>query len=240
MLGTNILVAVIVYDRRETINLWLKAYNNAIKPENTKIAVIHNYDGEIPNKLETGNIVKWMPDFYIPRENIGQDIGAFRDSIRNPILEPWDVLLWCTDDNIPVHHNFISKFTDPIINNEFDFVGNYWVKHENYPKKKPYVHDHFRTTCFALNKKAAYSLIFPDPLLTKTHCYNFEWAHPELNMTKQLFTNGFRLTPVHMDWTKKLHQSNSYIWDVAMFNNKSQRLLFRRDFKSYYEKQFKK
>lgn len=111
------LVCVCVYDRFRTIANWLRAWNNANK-YGTKLAVVHswgllnsnNHLNEIPNEDQKNIILKNNPDYYIPRRNYGMDIGAFKEMLLNKDVGEWDVLIWFTDDCIPMNKDFLLPF----------------------------------------------------------------------------------------------------------------------------------
>lgn len=233
------LAAVVVYKRTETIKRWLTAWRNADKYNNTKLLVIHNYDGHAPPKDQVKNIEQFEPDYW-QRPNDGQDIGAFRDLIRSKQYgeTTWDALFWACDDNLPVSRNFLRPFLAPFELYPYTgLVGNYWVRGSFFYKYPGKVYDHFRTTCFSISSYAARRLRFPSRLKTKIDCFNFEWRHPELNMTAQVDDMGLNMFPV-CGWEREWTDTNDYVWDVGHLNNTSRDPRCRKDYWDRYYKQF--
>ncbi len=211
----NVLCGLVVYNRIQHINLWMNAWQNSDKYPNTKLLIIHNHDGYDPPKDQRFAIKQHNPDYYWPRFNEGQDIGAFRDLLRTDYIDSWDVLFWCTDDNIPMRKDFLSAFIKPFeTNDNLGLVGNYWVKSSFYKNHKHFVPNHFRTTCFAIKREAAVELMFPKKLITKKDCYLFEWLSPEFNLTAQIHKLGFETLPVCGDRRVEWTETNDFIWDI--------------------------
>lgn len=233
------LVGMIVYNRKNTVNWWMKSWSVAEKYADAKLAVVHNYDGLYPNPTERHNINKWKPDHYLARRNEGQDIGALRDLIRDRRFDPWDVLIWFVDDNIPIRTDFIKAFMEPFEKNpNMGLVGNYWVKGSFYPDYKAKVIDHFRTSCFAIRREAAMKLYFPTNIRSKWDCYAFEWLGFDMCLTEQVKRMGFDTQPVIGDWKTAWVDSSKYVWDVGCLHMKSQDPRCRRDHWKQWESQF--
>lgn len=236
----KVLAGMIVYDRvMSTTKLWLRAWQNANK-DNTKLVVVHNYDPPLIKSM-TEEILKYKPDYYFPRLNKGMDIGAFRDVIHADCYEPWDILFWSTDDNIPMHKDFLKPFIQPFEENpKLGLVGNHWVKGSFYPNYKEGVSDHIRTTCFAIRGCVAERLKFPIQLNTKLACYNFEWRHKKLNMTEQVKSLGYEVLPVCKNFDRCWTDCNEHVWDVGWLNTTNPDPRCRKDCWSEYYRQFKR
>lgn len=237
----NVLAAMIVYDRTQTVNWWMQAWENAEKYQNAKLLVVHNHDGPIPPPNQRANIEQWQPDFYYPRSNVGQDIGALRDVIRARRYDPWDVLFWAVDDNIPMRKDFLRAFVEPFEKNpKLGLVGNYWVKASFYPEYRAKIPDHYRTSCFAISREAAMRLFFPKKLITKWDCYSFEWTGLEMCMTNQIIRAGFDTMQVSNDVNSPWVDTSSYVWDVGCLHMNSLDPRCRKDHWKAWESQFSK
>lgn len=232
----NVLVGVIVYNRKYTINQWLRAWTNANK-YGSKLLVVHNHDGAAPDAAERENIVKWKPDYYLSRPNVGQDIGALQDIIKSTAYDPWDVLCWFVDDNLPMRKDFLKPFIKPFERDpRIGLVGNYWVPNGFW---EGYIPDHFRTTAFALRRDIAMYLRFPNPLLTKKDCYHFEWAGDSLNMTSQIRRMGYLAVPACGNLKRPWTDCNEYVWDTESLGPRCRDRRCRHDLWSVFEKQFR-
>lgn len=228
------LVTLLTYARPNLTELWLSAYENADKPEGTKLLVVQNYDHQ-PNK----EIVKLIKDSscvdcYWPRFNEGVDIAPLKEVVSGKYKEhfnvkdtkglsyfdeDFDALLWVLDDNLPMRKDFITAFTEPYeTNNHVGLIGNYWVKNDFYTRYFMPIPDHIRTTCFSLRFDVAKRLVFPNPIVTKWDCYMFEWADKKLNMTQQVIDMGLGVWQVDKDYTSPWAETNKYFWDVGSLN----------------------
>lgn len=229
----QVLAGLIVYKRMHNVQLWTAAWHNAVK-DNAKLIVVHNHDGSRPLERDVLSIEQCRPDVYYPRPNVGQDIGAFKDVINDPRLDPWDILFWATDDNIPVSKHFLSAFTQPFKDNtNLGLVGNYWVDAKFYRRRVP---AHFRTSCFAISRGAAKKLKF-NRLRSKSDCYKFEWSGSD-NMTNQIRNMGFDLMPVCGDWSRSWTDSNQFIWDIGALHMRTRDPRCRRNYWKQYKAQF--
>lgn len=117
-------------------------------------------------------------------------------------------------------------------------VGNYWVKGSFYPEYKTKITDHFRTSCFAISRKMALQLCFPDSFETKWDCYRFEWLDKDMNLTSQVRRAGFNMQPVCGDWRRSWVDTNEYVWDVGCLHMQSLDPRCRKDYWVQYEAQF--
>ncbi len=229
----NVLVGVVVYKRMKNIDLWLRAWHRCERYMDAKILIVHNYDGTQPNPEQTNYIKSRKPNLYLARPNYGQDIGAFQDIAQNI---DYDVLLWATDDNIPVHNSFIRPFVEPFeADSNVGIVANYWVKGIFWKRLMGNrVPDHVRTSCFAINKDTAMQLRFPIRYMSKRTCYNFEWADKNNNMTEQVKKLDRKIVPVcgeNLCWT----DSNKYIWDIDHLGPKARDPRCRKNCWEQYE-----
>ncbi len=160
------IVAIIVYTRLENLQKWLRAWNMCDK-QGADLYVIHNYDIEehhIPfRQVCIANNVN-----YIPRKNIGMDIGAFQDICRERLEgfpNEWDYLFWCPDDTIPMSKRFLHHYLALMRRRS----GVVCLEISNEIKK------HIRTTAFMIDKEISKLIKFPsDPITTKQECYEFE------------------------------------------------------------------
>jgi len=154
------IVAIIVYNRYENIDRWIKCWHKSDQND-AELVVIQNTDriarpDQIRSLCEVNNIQ------YFERPNIGMDIGAFRDVCQNKIngFPDFDKLLWITDDVIPMDRNFVHSFTN------FDGLACLEISNIRSPL-------HVRTTGFCINREMANRLVF-GTILTKMDCYDFE------------------------------------------------------------------
>jgi hypothetical protein len=217
----------------------MRAWRNADKYGNAKLVVVHNHDGVSPPQDQYDNINKWCPDRYVARPNIGQDIAALRDTIRDRANDPWDVLFWAVDDNIPMRKDFLRAFVQPFEQEpNLGLVGNYWVRGSFYPHYQHIVNDHYRTSCFAISRKAAMKLHFPKNLRTKSDCYKFEWYDPRMNLTAQVRNMGFDSMVVCGDRTRTWVDTNEYVWDIGCLHMNNHDPRCRKDLWNQYEAQF--
>ena len=198
----KILVCIIVYDRIKNLNLWLTAWKSC-QQHDSKIAVIHNYDGEIPQPEYKHLCDMHSVDFYCPRHNKGYDIGALQDLQRKRLSNhdlnnyEFDLLFWSVDDCLPLDKLFMFHFLDKICQDKCGLCG---VQISNECSK------HLRTNTFIIKKELFNDIKFPaDPIHTKSECYEFE--HRGLTLTKQIEKAGFLVEQVHPLFHK-------YFWDI--------------------------
>lgn len=156
------IVAVIVHDRIDNIKLWVNAWKQC-EQEGAELVIIQNDSG---NKDEIKNYCDQNEIKYISRKNIGYDIGAFQDVCKERLQgfdNDWDVLLWCTDDTLPMRKDFL----DPYLKKIHGGVACTYLS--------SFVKKHIRTTGFAITKQASKKIQFEkDPVTTKEDCYQFE------------------------------------------------------------------
>lgn len=151
------LLVIVVYNRVENINRWLKVWQQC--KQSAHMVIIH-----------TGPDALTIPEgiTYIRRPNIGFDIGSLQDVCNERLAgfpNDWQKMLWCTDDTLPMQPDFLDVFFNKLTGK----VGCVAME------ISPYVRKHIRTTGFAIIKEVANKLTFPfDPIVTKEHCYQFE------------------------------------------------------------------
>jgi len=163
--GVKIVVAVIVYNRFKNIQEWVRCWQKSIT-DNAQLVVIHNYKTP-QEKKSYGDFCRKNGIGYVPRENIGFDIGALQDVSKQRLkgFPEYDYLLWCTDDLWPQRKTFIQE---------------YWAVYKEDVKATCYeiskeVNPHIRTTGFMMKKEDVQRIKFNvDPIITKSQCYDFE------------------------------------------------------------------
>jgi len=177
----NTIVAIIVYNRYENIERWLKCWQKCDQTD-AELVIVQSVDriarpDQIRSLCETYNIK------HFERPNDGMDIGAFRDVCQGRIKDfpDFDRLLWITDDVIPMRKDFVSYFT------QGDGLNCYEVASTNAPL-------HVRTTGFCITKEMAVNLVF-GKLETKMDCYDFEHRSKETLML-QIERMGYKINMV--------------------------------------------
>lgn len=108
----KIIVAIIVYSRVENIQSWIKCWAMCDQTD-AELVVIQNTDRKVrPDQMRS--ICQAAGIKYFERQNLGMDIGAFRDVCQNKIegFPEFDKLLWLTDDVLPMDKNFVHYFTN--------------------------------------------------------------------------------------------------------------------------------
>jgi len=180
----RVVVAVVVYNRYDNIERWLKCWNES-ETQGAKLVVIFNNENTgTPNLNGHSENVK-----FIDRPNIGYDIGAFQDVCRNrlPGFPDFDYLIWNTDDTIPMRKDFISPFID-----SFDKTTGLTCM-----QISKEVTRHVRTTGFCVTKDVARRLSFPaDPIKTVQDCWYFEHRGGQRTLLKQVERMGLKAIQV--------------------------------------------
>lgn len=185
----KIVVCVVIYDRLKNLNRWIKIWEK-LKPENAELRIIHNVHPT--NHVENfAEVVGKRDDIkYIPRMNIGMDIGAFQDVCRNRLNGfeyNFEYLLWFTDDTFPIKDNFIEEY----------------LKHFKNPKVgltcyeiSPQVKKHVRTTGFCVKINTLPNIKFDThQIRTKQDCYDFE-HRSENNLMNQILSLGLEVVQI--------------------------------------------
>jgi hypothetical protein len=213
----KVITAVIVYDRKETIAKWLRAWNNAYH-YGSELWVIHNHQGDHPPEDQKENILQYHPDVYVTRQNTGRDIGALQDTIlgRLSTNTDWDVLCWFTDDFLPMQKDFLHPFIHKM--QEDPQVGLVAACYE--PQNESNKHGHVRTVGFSIRREVAQRLKWPaDRIIASHECYEFE--HGDNNMTAQVEQMGYKVVmaggnvyplPGYDHWPNRSH----FMWDCSL------------------------
>lgn len=192
----KIVVAIIVYNRTHNVQRWIECWDKCEK-RGAKLVVIDNSSSEEIKKLCKGVV-------YIPRKNVGFDIGAFQDVCCNRLkgFPQYDYLLWCCDDTLPMTKDFIKPFIDTL--NE-PGVGLSCMK------ISLSVQPHVRTTGFCIKRELAEQLIFSaNPITTKNECYQFEHKGNDI-LTRQVRRLGLMCKAVSGDKTSPLWDSGYWL-----------------------------
>lgn len=168
------LFCIIVYNRPENIKRWLSDWQQC-EQHGTKICIIRNFDRhtkQYDNQFQE-IIHEYNPDFYIQRPNIGLDIGALQDVFKDRIKTfQWKQLMWCVDDTIPLHKNFLGIYLEGMKTNIGVVAGE--LSNE--------CALHIRTHSFLIRREVAERIKFnKDRVNSKGDCYHFE--HRGGNMT---------------------------------------------------------
>lgn len=161
------IATIIVYDRLDNLKEWVRCWK-ASEIENIDLYVIHNHDNQTEKeKFKSFCDIEGVN--YVPRKNIGMDIGAFQDVCRGRLEgfpNKWDYLFWATDDTLPMSKDFLIPFIDAFNEKK---VGVSCLEISRQVKM------HIRTCAFMIDHGTASRLEFPnDPITTKEDCYQFE------------------------------------------------------------------
>lgn len=195
----KIVVSVIVYNRFENLQRWLRCWMQCEKYD-AEFVVIHNADAIIEGNQYQLECEKYDIR-YIQRRNIGFDIGAFQDVCRNRLAgfpTQYDLLFWVTDDTIPMSRDFLGRFISTMYNKNVA-VACTEISRE--------VAVHIRTSGFMVRRTVMDKIQFvADPITTKRQCYEFEHIG-ELTFFKQIKALGlFAQMPVAFP--------NGDLWDI--------------------------
>lgn len=197
-MGLVLSVSVVVYNRIENIKEWISCWNKC-EQLGASLNIIHNYDKDsdcIPyKKLCEENGIN-----YIPRKNIGMDIGAFQDVCIERLVgfnNKWDVLFWATDDTVPVTKDFLFQYSKQLMDENVG-VSCMCISND--------VTRHIRTTGFCIKKEVSRKLKFKvDPIKTKSDCYEFEHRGKD-HFLNQIESMGLRVSMPH-------NRKDGYVWD---------------------------
>ena len=209
----KIIVCVVVYDSTDEIQRWFQAWPFLSKD---KLIVYHNYDGEGPSPGQRA-IIEKGPCIYRPRKNQGLDIGAFRDAIRES--GDWDVMLWATDDCLPMRKNLLERIEEIFAKPDVGLVGHQWAEPT-----------HVRTVGFAIRRIVADELVFSE-IKDKDDCFLFEFGPKSL--TKQVWAMGYgikllkgnRCYPGYI-----MGDDGGWMWDCHWNNWQNSFANFKREF----------
>jgi len=167
----SVLISVCVYKKINVVEKWMRHWYDRYNKYNSKIALVHNFDGEEPNPAERDRLLALKPDYYVPRYNRGQDIGIFQDLIekRLPYFQPEFDLLFCfADDTYPLHKDFLGVFMEVMREPDVGLCPPYTFETT------------IRSNAFGIKREIAEKLEFPhDPIISKIHCYQVETEMPQ-------------------------------------------------------------
>lgn len=183
-----LVVAVVVYDRFQNVKEWIRCFSMS-ETSGAQLVIIHNY-GDEDTRLAFQEYCNNLGVLYIPRPNVGYDIGALQDVCRERLqgFPAFDYLLWCTDDCLPMRKDFVKQYMDKI---RLPKVGCVALE------ISPSVRRHIRTTCFCITKGVAANLKFvADPITTKEQCYQFEHRGGAGIFMDQLIRMGLKAVQV--------------------------------------------
>lgn len=212
----RIALGVVVYKRIDLLKIWLECWKHCNQFK-AQMYVIHNRDVAVvsdkgtvkeeaePNEASFRELCYQYDQkknvTYIPRKNVGMDIGAFQDVCRRRLIDvaSWDYLVWSTDDTIPVRKDFIIYFLNQIMNRPH--VGVAGVELSSLHS------EHVRTNCFAISRKTATQVMFPvETVKTKEDCYQFE--HKGNTLALQCKRHGLKVVDIHK-------QHDYVMWDTG-------------------------
>lgn len=201
-------VAIIVYNRFDNMKRWIECWKKCDQSE-ADLVIVHNHDKGVDflrykSHCEANGIK------YVPRKNMGFDIGAFQDICRGRLGgfdNDWNTLFWATDDTFPMQRDFLSVFTSKLT--ETTGLSCMHISNEYAP--------HIRTTGICLKKNVAERLVFPaDPVTTKWQCYEFEHRGGAKTLLRQVESMGLKaemVAPIE----------SSPLWDSGhVYKRKSQ------------------
>lgn len=186
----KVTVVVVLHDRINNALHWIKCWNKC-DTNGAELVFIHNDNGQDYSKQLSGFR-------YIKRKNIGFDIGAFQDVCKGRIQLSYDYLLWCIDDTFPMSKHFIQQYLD-------GFGKRIGVVCMHLSTE---ITPHIRTTGFCLHRDTASRLLFPaDPVVTKDHCWQFEYR-ARLTLLTQITIKGLRVAQVDLFYRSAMWDSN--------------------------------
>jgi len=201
----KIIVAVIVYDRFDNIKEWIRCWSQC-DIGNAALVIIHNYENEQARESYM-YFCGQSGIHYVPRKNIGYDIGAFQDVCRQRLtgFPDFDYLIWCTDDTIPMRKDFIGAFVSGV--KDKTAVTCMELSKEVKP--------HIRTTGFCIRKETALRIKFPaEPIKTKEDCWQFEHRSESAfyEQIRKMGLNASQITPIQQ----------APVWDSGQMKAKKQ------------------
>lgn len=195
----KVVVAVVVYNRVENIKKWVHCWGRSER-ENCQLVIIHNHDSTESYEA-VKRLTKSVDGIYIPRPNVGYDIGALQDVVMNRLEEfpdEYEFLLWCTDDTLPMTRGFVWEFVTRM--EEGISLVCMEISKE--------VRAHIRTTGFMLRAEHVAQLKFPiNPITNKQQCYDFEHRGGPVTLLEQVQQWG---TPI-----QATDIESSPLWDTG-------------------------
>lgn len=181
--GFKILVCLGVYDRYFMAKHWLTAYSRANCGE-ARLMVIHHVEPGCSD--ECSEILQEHADWYVVKPNIGFGTGMLQYAFDCGV--DWDLLLWSTDDTLPMQRDFISAMTLPFKDGKVAIT--YPVYSESSEDK-----ERVRTNAFCIRREIANQLKFlGNPILTKDDGRAFEFG--PYSMQNQVQEAGFTVQQV--------------------------------------------
>lgn len=189
-------VAIVVWNRFENVQRWVRCWNQC-NQAGAQLVLIHNLetDNDRYEQLCRENHVT-----YVPRPDIGYDIGAFQDVCKERLQgfpNDWENLIWITDDCIPMAKDFVGQYLEKV---KAGFVPCCEISDER--------RRHIRTTGFLVTKSISKALRFPsDPVVSRDDCYAFE--HRNFNMYDQILQ--MRLKPCQVTQAVE----SAPLWDTG-------------------------
>jgi hypothetical protein len=214
----NVVIAVIVYNRFRNIVEWVRCFKKS-QNENAELVIIHNARNQNDIR-EYSKFCRLQGVKYISCANVGFDIGRFQDVCNKRLHgfpDVFDLLLWCTDDILPMRTTFINEFREAF--KEGVVCACYEISKE--------VHPHIRTTGFMLHKDTLSKIRFNvDPIRTKPECYDFEHRDKVNSLIDQVSKFG-QVVQVH-------DVENSALWDTG-HNSREGKARFRRREREHFE-----
>lgn len=205
-------IAICVYDRFSNIEHFFECFEMCDKTD-TEVVIIHNYDSE---DLRFSELCTKYGAKYIRRGNIGFDIGALQDVIRDrlPGFPKWERLLWLADDAIIMAYDFVSQFNKAMRKG----VGVACME------ISPYVQNHIRSSGFMIDRHVAERLKFPaDPITTKKQCFDFEHRSRQGHFYYQIKKMGLQVVQV-------AEKQTSPLWDTGYHRRLDRRAEHERKF----------
>lgn len=201
----KILAVVVVYNRFENLVRWINCWNQS-EQCNATFLVIHNYDSDTV-LAPWENLCNENKVEYYARPNVGFDIGAFQDMVKDRLRQDlsWNILFWATDDAIPMKKDWLTQYIQATNQSEVGVTCMHLSS-----AIKP----HIRTTGFCIKKSIAELLYFPiDPITTKDQCYNFEFINTQLTFLNQILLMKKKVIQI-------MPIEQSLIWDSTQANVK--------------------
>lgn len=183
----RVVVAVIVYNRYDNIERWIKCWVQSEQYLNgAELVIIFNNENENPYNYNHS----YAPGIkVISRPNVGYDIGAFQDVCKGRLagFPEYDYLLWCTDDTIPMQKDFISPFLDSF----GPRTGITCMQISSEYRR------HVRTTGFCITRQVAAKLRWAvDPIKTVQDCWHFEHRGGPWTLLSQVERMGLKAVQV--------------------------------------------
>ena len=165
------LMCVVIFDRENNLKEWLRCWS-LCETEDSRLIVIHNFKNS-KDVEDYSHLCNLHGATYIQRKNVGFDIAAFQELCKGELFsDEWDSVIWCTDDTLPMHPNFIRVFVNGLSD---DVLVTAMEICEAQNSRTVKAKKHIRTTGFCVSRETAKLISFPaDPVITKEHCYQFE------------------------------------------------------------------